>query len=184
VCDGLVGSLGVAALIAAAIATGDVAAPVLAAATLGFLWFNRPPATIFLGDAGSHLLGFAIAYAWLPVASWHHAAAAGLGAGVFVLELGFLVIVRSRRGIPFWRGTPDHLALRLQAAGLSKQATIAVALVLAVAFDVLAVWLARAASAIAAAAVSVAIASTIVAVARLYALEPVPRLGRPREVHR
>lgn len=183
VCDGLVGSLALAALIAAAVATGDAAAPVLGAATLGFLWFNRPPATIFLGDAGSHLLGFAIAYAWLPAASWPRAAAAVLGAGVFLLELGFLVIVRWHRGLPFWRGSPDHLALRLQAAGLSKQRTIAAALALALPLDGLAVWLARDASTFAAALALALIACAIVAVTRLYALAPVPRLGRAREAH-
>lgn len=30
----------------------------LLGATLGFLWFNRPPARIFMGDAGSTFLGF------------------------------------------------------------------------------------------------------------------------------
>src|SRR5262249_34108231 len=30
----------------------------LLGAVLGFLWFNRPPARIFMGDAGSTFLGF------------------------------------------------------------------------------------------------------------------------------
>ncbi len=33
---------------------------VLAGATLGFLWFNLPPARIFLGDAGSMLIGLVV----------------------------------------------------------------------------------------------------------------------------
>ncbi len=36
---------------------GGVASAALAGALLGFLVFNRPPATIFLGDAGSMLIG-------------------------------------------------------------------------------------------------------------------------------
>jgi len=184
VCDGLVASLAIPALIAVGIATSEPMAFALAAATAGFLWFNRAPATIFLGDGGSHLLGFAIAWLWLaaPIDSWHRAAAALLGAGVFVLELGFLVIVRHRRGLPFWRGSPDHLALRLQAAGHSKRATVAIALVPAVLFDALAIWLARRAALLATAIAAISVVIAIAAIARLYALEPVPKRGRAREV--
>jgi Fuc2NAc and GlcNAc transferase len=33
---------------------------VLAASVVGFLWFNRPPASIFMGDAGSIFLGYCL----------------------------------------------------------------------------------------------------------------------------
>ena len=40
----------------------------LAAALAAFLWSNRPPARIYLGDGGSYLLGTAmtvlLAYTW------------------------------------------------------------------------------------------------------------------------
>ena len=42
----------------------------LAAATLGFLWLNWPPARIFMGDAGSTWLGFIIAMLALLTVSW------------------------------------------------------------------------------------------------------------------
>ena len=54
----------------------QVAAITLAAACLGFLPFNRPPARIFLGDVGSGALGYAIAallaggVAMLPSTVW------------------------------------------------------------------------------------------------------------------
>lgn len=38
-----------------------VTGALIAAASAGFLWHNRPPASIFLGDAGSGFLGFAFA---------------------------------------------------------------------------------------------------------------------------
>ena len=38
---------------------------VLTGALLGFLWHNRPPARIFMGDAGSYFVGFVIAVATL-----------------------------------------------------------------------------------------------------------------------
>ena len=185
VCDGLVGSLAIIALGASGLATGQPLAFVVAGATAGFLWFNRPPATIFLGDAGSHLLGFALGYLWLGAAdraaTWHHRAAAVLGVGSFLLELGFLVIVRHRRGLAFWRGSPDHLALRLQAAGLSKQRTIAVAVIPTALLNALAIWLARSSSLLALALAAGLVVVLVLGVARLYALEPVPRFGRPRQ---
>ena len=54
----------------------QLAAIALAAACLGFLPFNRPPARIFLGDVGSGALGYAIAallaggVAMLPATVW------------------------------------------------------------------------------------------------------------------
>ena len=36
-------------------------------AILGFLWFNRHPATVFMGDTGSMLLGLAMAYVTIKV---------------------------------------------------------------------------------------------------------------------
>ena len=66
--DGL--SAGVAAIVlvvlaAVAAAAGQVFVPILAVlllgALVGFLFYNFPPATIFLGDAGSQTVGFLIA---------------------------------------------------------------------------------------------------------------------------
>ena len=40
----------------------------LTGALVGFLWYNRPPARIYLGDGGSYLIGASmtvlLAYAW------------------------------------------------------------------------------------------------------------------------
>ena len=36
---------------------------VLVGSLLGFLWHNRPPARIFMGDAGSYFIGFYVAVA-------------------------------------------------------------------------------------------------------------------------
>ncbi len=33
------------------------------------------------------------------------------------------MVVRARKGLPFWRGSPDHFSLRLQAHGLSGAQT-------------------------------------------------------------
>jgi UDP-GlcNAc:undecaprenyl-phosphate GlcNAc-1-phosphate transferase len=56
----LVATLGVLAVVGPGAGSGVIAA-VLAGALVGFLWFNVPPALIFMGDAGSLFVGFAVA---------------------------------------------------------------------------------------------------------------------------
>jgi UDP-GlcNAc:undecaprenyl-phosphate GlcNAc-1-phosphate transferase len=126
VCDGLLGSVAVVVLVADRVVLPATPAPflVLAAATLGFLPFNLPRARIFLGDAGSHLLGFVSAAAVLLAyrSGGPSAAAAGaLVSGVPLFELVFITAVRVARGKAWWKGSPDHFALRLQHAGFSAR---------------------------------------------------------------
>lgn len=135
VCDGLLASLSVVMFSALAIqgAGGGDLALVTAGACLGFLALNRPPATIFLGDAGSHLLGFLAGAFTLAAASGHAAGplravgAQALVVGVPLFELAFLTAVRVHKGLAWWKGSPDHFSLRLQAAGLSRAQTDLVA---------------------------------------------------------
>ena len=56
----LIASLAVFALVGPGAGSG-VIAMALAGALLGFLWFNLSPALIFMGDAGSLFVGFAVA---------------------------------------------------------------------------------------------------------------------------
>jgi UDP-GlcNAc:undecaprenyl-phosphate/decaprenyl-phosphate GlcNAc-1-phosphate transferase len=134
VSDGLLTSVAAIVFIAIAVAfphTAPLAVPA-AAACLGFLPFNRPPASIFLGDAGSHLLGFIAAALTIigvrdcpsPVAGWVVSATILI---VPLFELVFITVVRIRKGIPWWKGSPDHFALRLQTAGFDRPAVIAIA---------------------------------------------------------
>ncbi|MBN2800447.1 MAG: undecaprenyl/decaprenyl-phosphate alpha-N-acetylglucosaminyl 1-phosphate transferase [Deltaproteobacteria bacterium] len=128
VADGLVGGLAVVAFGALALLVpGDPIPVVMVGAVLGFLVWNRAPASIYLGDAGSHLIGALLAVLSLQVLAEHPTLRQGAGLaaimGVFIFELGFLTVVRARKGLPFWRGSPDHFALRLQAGGFSRQAS-------------------------------------------------------------
>jgi UDP-GlcNAc:undecaprenyl-phosphate GlcNAc-1-phosphate transferase len=126
VCDGLAGGLAAVSLVGLA-AFGTGASPfawIAAGAVVGFLVLNSPPAKIFLGDAGSHLLGFLLADLTLRYASVSGAISAPLVMLLVVVvplfEVALIVARRVRQGIPWWRGSPDHFALLLQAAGLSK----------------------------------------------------------------
>ena len=129
VCDGLLAGLSALILFFWGHAHAEHALPALAMAGAcgGFLVFNGPPASIFLGDSGSHFLGSALAVLTLSAAvhpgPWPRVPEALLLAGVPLFELAFLTLVRTRKGLKCWLGSPDHAALRLQAAGLTQLAT-------------------------------------------------------------
>jgi UDP-N-acetylmuramyl pentapeptide phosphotransferase/UDP-N-acetylglucosamine-1-phosphate transferase len=97
----------------------------IAAAAGGFLFFNFPPARIFLGDSGSIPLGFlAAAIAaegwrtniwpfWFPV----------LVFSPFVVDATFTLLKRLVRGEHFWRAHRDHYYQRLVRMGWSHKRT-------------------------------------------------------------
>jgi len=88
---------------------------IAAGAVAGFLVLNRPPARIILGDAGSLPLG--MLYGALVLEAFAQSPSLAitvcLPGLIPLLEVGFLLVQRSRRGIPFYHPTPDHFALRL-----------------------------------------------------------------------
>jgi UDP-GlcNAc:undecaprenyl-phosphate GlcNAc-1-phosphate transferase len=124
--DGLLGTvgviglatLGVIALLAGQAFAGAVALA-LAGAVLGFLWFNLPPATIYMGDAGSMLIGLVIGALAVP-ASLKGPATVALITPVAVLILPMLdttaAVVRRKltgRGLATAdRGHLHHVLLR------------------------------------------------------------------------
>lgn len=106
--DGLVGGLGAIASLGMAAAGAQVGAPVatsvglaLAGALLGFLFWNRPPARVFLGDGGAYAAGVLLAVMAADLTAQAELAglmAAGLCLGVFAFELIFSVARRARMG--------------------------------------------------------------------------------------
>jgi phospho-N-acetylmuramoyl-pentapeptide-transferase len=90
--------------------TGELAVVcgALIGAGLGFLWFNAPPAMIFMGDTGSLALGGALGA--IAVATKHEIVLAIVG-GLFVLEtLSVIIQVASYRltGKRVFRMAPLH----------------------------------------------------------------------------
>ena len=90
--------------------TGELAivCGALVGAGLGFLWFNAPPALIFMGDTGSLALGGALGT--IAVASKHELVLAIVG-GLFVLEaVSVIVQVASYKlfGTRVFRMAPLH----------------------------------------------------------------------------
>ena len=101
----------------------------LVGATLGFLAYNRPPATIYLGDTGSMFLGFMLgALAMRGHYTMEHRLAAlapVVMLGVPIFDTFYVMGVRALRGLPLMTGSPDHFAVRLRNNGV-RPGTIAV----------------------------------------------------------
>jgi len=128
--DGL--SAGVAAIAAACFwavsaQTGRLNDAIMAASIVGacggFLVYNRPPARIFMGDAGSLFLGFALAAVAIGEG---YSLKTELGVmaplmvlGIPIFETLFVMAVRWQAGKPVMHGSPDHIALRLRKMGYS-----------------------------------------------------------------
>jgi UDP-GlcNAc:undecaprenyl-phosphate GlcNAc-1-phosphate transferase len=110
----------------------------LAGACLGFLPWNFPRASAFLGDAGSHLLGFLLAALSILPSFYskerpHHLAVLAplLILAVPLADLGWVVLLRWRRGQPFYVGDTNHLSHRLVQRGLSPVWAVALIWLLA-----------------------------------------------------
>lgn len=98
----------------------------------GFLVFNRHPARVFMGDAGSYFLGFLLAALLLhtrPV-RWRvpelQFAIPWLVLTLPFFDMGMAVLRRKLRGQPVFSSDSDHVHHRLLAAGLSHGYAVAV----------------------------------------------------------
>ena len=130
--DGIDGLAGAQAVIAAlawivlglVLGVPEIAlvAALIAGAAGAFLFFNRPPALIFMGDVGAAFLGYT--FAVLPLMSYGTArlgVAAALILGVFVFDTGFTFLRRLSRGEKVFQAHRSHLYQRLVATGSSHE---------------------------------------------------------------
>lgn len=142
-CSGLalIGALGFG-ILAAAFGQYLVALFVFlsAGALAGFLPRNFPKAQAFLGDSGSHFLGFLLAVlAILPhYFSSKHPKYLAVLVPLFILavpllDMVYVVLLRWRLGQPFYIGDNNHLSHRLVRKGLSKSRAVAYIWLMAVA---------------------------------------------------
>ncbi len=76
------------------------AAAIFAAATVGYLWWNWPPARIFMGDVGSGYIGYVIAVLALSAQREHPGSllAWSILAGIFVVDATITLLRRLARG--------------------------------------------------------------------------------------
>jgi UDP-GlcNAc:undecaprenyl-phosphate GlcNAc-1-phosphate transferase len=114
-------------------------------ALVGFLPNNFPRAKSFLGDSGSHLVGYLLAVlAILPhfyTAGNPHTLAVLTPLLILAVPLGdmvWVVILRTRIGKPFYVGDNNHLSHRLVRLGLNRTRAVLVIWLLAFAIGALA----------------------------------------------
>src|SRR5262249_54705501 len=130
VCDGLVTGIAIVTFAAIGAIAPDVGsiAFIAAGSCLGFLLLNAPPASIFLGNSGSQLIGFMLGALTLDsvgsTPTWNRVASVPLLVAVFLFEAAVLVVARRNRNLPWWHASDDHFSLRLQAAGWSRWRTV------------------------------------------------------------
>lgn len=111
----------------------------LLGALIAFLFYNRPPARIYLGDAGALFVGGFIAA--IPLLIHWTEILSGTGAipffakgnlfleiivsalipivivGIPLLEVVSLIVIRKASGLPFYFGSPHHFSLYLKSKG-------------------------------------------------------------------
>jgi UDP-GlcNAc:undecaprenyl-phosphate GlcNAc-1-phosphate transferase len=109
-------------------AVGALVALTLAAATLGFLVFNFPPASIFLGDCGSLFLGFVLAVTGLMTTQ---TASTMMAVAIPVVSLGLPILdtllAMARRFLrrePLFNPDRGHIHHRLSDLGHSPRKVV------------------------------------------------------------
>jgi UDP-GlcNAc:undecaprenyl-phosphate GlcNAc-1-phosphate transferase len=101
---------------------------VTAGATAGFLIWNRHPAKIYMGDAGSLFLGIIISVLTIRlspgiVPTYKSLAIPVLLMAVPILDTTVAVTSRIYRGISPFQGGRDHLSHRLMRIGFQRKST-------------------------------------------------------------
>ena len=135
-CAGL-GALGAYHFALIAAAAGQYLVALIAfltfGALLGFLPYNFPRAKAFLGDAGSHLVGYLLAVlAILPhFYTARHPRPLAVLIPLLVLaiplaDLVWVVVLRWRMHQPFYQGDTNHLSHRLVRRGLTRTQAVLV----------------------------------------------------------
>ena len=104
---------------------------VLAGGLLGFLWHNRPPARIFMGDAGSYFVGFCIATSTLLATftsyrgSTPHAVLAPLCVlAVPIYDMVTVIWIRLRQGQSPFQADKNHFSHRLVELGFTPSQAV------------------------------------------------------------
>ena len=99
--------------------TAVIVAAALCGAMIGFAPFNRPVASIFLGDVGSLPIGLLLGWCLLQLAWQHHLAAALLLPLYYLGDASVTLLRRVMRREPFWIAHRSHFYQRATDNGFS-----------------------------------------------------------------
>ena len=144
--DGLAAGIGLIAALcfmAATMTTGQwfvaSALALLAGSLAGFLVWNIPPASIFMGDGGSLFVGYMLATLSARTAyidtqhadyalgtAWYGVLMPLLVLAIPLYDGVYVTVWRVRRGKSPFVGGPEHISHRLVQLGLSKRRSVAV----------------------------------------------------------
>jgi len=98
---------------------------------LGFLPHNFPKARAFLGDSGSHLVGYLLAVLAILPHFYHEDQPRRLAVltpllvlALPLIDLAWVVILRTSKGQPFYVGDTNHLSHRLVRFGLNRAVAV------------------------------------------------------------
>jgi UDP-GlcNAc:undecaprenyl-phosphate GlcNAc-1-phosphate transferase len=137
---GLIAALFLAVLLAASLGpTLVVLLAALAGALLGFLYWNRSRARLFMGDCGSLFIGAVLGAASLvPI---YNAPLAFISPSVIVVlilivplfDTGFVLVLRRLAGRKATKGGTDHVSHRLVSLGFSERSAVRILYLLGIA---------------------------------------------------
>lgn len=144
--DGLAGGVSVISAICLGIVSimgGNIPAGIMAVciagAGIGFLKYNTNPATIFMGDAGSLLLGYMLSViSMLGVFNSTHTFSSAIPIIVLaipILDTAFAIVRRLRRGQPIFSADKDHFHHQLLRSGYTVKQSVGVIYVISLALS-------------------------------------------------
>lgn len=116
------------------------------AVLVAFLLFNRPPASIFMGDTGSLLLGFTVSslmiYLGIHANGWFYFLGLPIMLGVPILDTAMSIVRRVQRGINPFESDSEHIHHMLQRYFQSPGLSVLVLSVLTTLFSITSLFLA------------------------------------------
>jgi len=116
----------------------SMASLLVALASAGFLWFNFPPARIFMGDVGASTLGYlaAVFALWGTQLALFPLWAAGLLFSPFIVDATVTLIRRLLAGERIWQAHRTHYYQRVVRLGWSHRKTVLWAYIVMIAAEV------------------------------------------------
>ena len=103
-----------------------------AGCVFGFWFYNYTPASIFMGDGGSHFLGYLLAVSSAGTTYFNSNVAASRISvliplcilAVPIFDAMCVTVVRALNGKPFWIGDHNHISHRFVRMGLSRKRAV------------------------------------------------------------